>query len=143
MDTTTILAIDDSPEVLDTVSLILDEAGYHVVLAMEPDRALALCNEIKFDAVLCDLYLLEDLSIPNKASITTGMDVILRLRDKHPRVPIIAMSGNLAGTSLERLKKLGLSGTLSKPFTPSELLEVIEKAVRVPESSQGDSSKPH
>ena len=48
----TVLVVDDSIEVLETVSLLLESAGYSVVCTCEPARAIKLCHEIDFDAVL-------------------------------------------------------------------------------------------
>ncbi len=137
----TVLVIDDSQEVLDTVSMILDDEGYNVVLAMEPERAVALCNEIKFDAIVCDLFMFEDLSEPDSGSITTGLDVIWRLRDTHPNVPIIAMSGHVEARVLERIKKMGVAGALQKPFGREDLIQAVSNAISSSKSHQAVQQK--
>ena len=134
MDTKTILVIDDCRELLESVSMILDDAGYNVVLAMEPERAFALCSEIKFDAIICDLYMFENISEPESGSIATGLDVIWRLKEKFPTVPVIAMSGHVKAPLFERMQKMGVSGSLEKPFGRDQLLSVLEKVLKQSQS---------
>ena len=125
----TVLVLDDCAEVLDTVSMILDDAGFNVVLASEPDRGVSLCGEVGFDVVICDLCM-TDSENPQDASPAVGIDAIWTLRERFPKVPIVAMSGAVGSDVLARLQGLGLSGVLEKPFTAEYLLKVVRKAVQ-------------
>jgi CheY-like chemotaxis protein len=131
----TVLVIDDCQELLESVSMILDDAGYNVVAAIEPQRALSLCDEIKFDVILCDLCLASDPSEPYTASLSIGLDAIWKLRDKYPGVPLVAMSGLMDDGHLSSITKLGLAGALGKPFDSETLLTAIRRA-----SEKGKSS---
>ena len=54
-----------------------------------------------------------------------GLETIMELRKIQPGVKIIAISGT---AYLPLASKLGAAKTLSKPFTPSELIEAIEQS---------------
>ncbi len=123
----TILVIDDSAETLESLSLILEDAGYSVVCCREPVRAVQICREINFDLVLCDVYM---HSSSQDASPLGGIDVIWSLSEEFPSLPIIAMSGYLEEEQLQKMQKANLAGAISKPFGRKELLEIVEKALK-------------
>ena len=126
----TILVIDDCAEVLQAVSMILDDAGYSVISTSEPARAIALCKEVEFDAVLCDLFLQEELLFPNNPSLAAGIHTISELKLQHPALRVIAMSGYVEGKMLERITEMGLVGALRKPFGRDSLLSVVQTCLQ-------------
>lgn len=133
----TILVIDDSPLILEMVSLILEDANFSVVSTQEAKRALQLCGEIKFDAILCDLCIAESDEASSN-SVTGGLDIIWQILDKHPNIPIIAMSGKLERQDLGKMKRLGLCGAIQKPFTEDTLVREL-KSVTSPQSHKSGS----
>lgn len=124
----TILVIDDSQTTLDSLSLVLEDAGYNVVCCREPYRALQLCREIGFDAVICDVYMQAGAS-DKPSSGLAGIDIIWSLSEEFPRIPIIAMSGYLEEEQLSRIRKANVAAVLSKPFGRTELLAALETAL--------------
>ena len=124
----TVLVVDDCLDVLEVVALILDDAGFNVVCTAEPRRAMTLCEEVGFDVALCDLYI-DDADGKHTTSIG-GMDLIWRLRDRFPSMPVIAMSGVLREENLTNLKRNGIYGILSKPFDRQVLLQEVSSAIQ-------------
>jgi two-component system, NtrC family, response regulator HydG len=122
---TTVLVIDDSLDELTRLSDILDGAGYNVVLTVEPSRAVKLCTEINFDLVLCGLQLKESLD-KSEPSIMTGMDIILKLTDQHPNIPIIALTGGLDDAIGHTAKKIGAAAAMPKSLSPKSFLDEVE-----------------
>jgi CheY-like chemotaxis protein len=75
-----------------------------------------------------DLILL-DLNLPDM----TGDEVLRRLKadPEMQHIPVIMVSADAMGDRIEKLKKLGASGYLTKPYKLGEFLRVIEDALRV------------
>jgi DNA-binding NtrC family response regulator len=80
------------------------------------DGLQALANGI-FDIVLLDLKL-PDMD---------GMDILKRLHQQKPDVPVIVMTGYSTVSIAVEAMKSGAADYLSKPFTDEELIEVVEK----------------
>lgn len=124
----TVLIVDDNYDVLETLSHLLEDAGFQVIGTMEARRALQLCDSVDFDVVVTDLYMTDALD-EHGTQVTgmAGMDLIWYLHDKHPTLPVIAMTGLIEQANLQNLKRTGIAGVLSKPFSRDELLDEIFK----------------
>lgn len=122
----TVLVIDDSRDALESLSMLLEDAGYEVVCCAEPDRALQLCHEVHFDVILCDVYMQGGAHV---GSSLAGINVMWRLSEQFPSLPLIAMSGFLEEEQLQRIKKSNVAAVLSKPFGRKELLQAMSTAL--------------
>ncbi len=119
---TKILLIDDDPNVLDALSITLEEDGYSVAIAQDANLGLRLVEEHAFDLVITDIIM------PGKE----GLETILELKRNQPELNVVAMSGGgrLSSTPyLNMASALGVKSTLAKPFSASELLATVEKAI--------------
>lgn len=74
-----------------------------------------------FHAALIDMHLTGNLQRAE------GLEVIKTLRQHHPHLDIIAMSGNLDRDLMERGLKAGASRFLAKPLHPDELKLMLDK----------------
>jgi len=120
-----ILLIDDDNLLRGLLRINLEEAGYTVTEARDGKEGLALQAQSPADLVLTDLIM------PEKE----GVETIIELRKKHPKVKIIAMSGGGRGSAtdyLQTARKLGAARTLCKPFTDEELLAAIQEVLGAP-----------
>jgi len=116
-----ILVIDDDPEMRAMLEQTLQSAGHQVVLAADGRQGLAQIAITPADLVITDLYM------PNK----DGLETILELRQRFPKVVIIAMSGRaVAATMLSIARQLGAIEILLKPFVTNELLRAVDHALR-------------
>ena len=105
-----ILVVDDDPEFLQEVQTALAQASKeNVLMAGNAEEALGLIDSMgtTLSVILVDL----DLPVMN------GFDLISELRKKHPRLPVIAMSGVASEAVLEAAKLFGAADVLSKPIT--------------------------
>jgi len=119
-----ILLVDDEQSLLDALSRTLERAGYRVETALNGRLAMELLSAQATDLVITDLIM------PEKE----GIDLIMFLKSRQPNLPIIAISGggrNAPENYLSIAKALGAKDTLAKPFLNSELLKVVENALRV------------
>jgi CheY-like chemotaxis protein len=108
-----VLLVDDQAEVRSAVARLLARLGYGVQEAGSAQEAIRLARQTAFDAVLTDLHM------PGM----NGLELIVALQTARPRMPVVAMSGDIGvqAGSLEDARLLGAVMTLAKPFTRQEL----------------------
>ncbi len=115
-----VLVVEDDPTVRWVVERMLRHAGYAVRLAAEGGEALEAVGS--HGASLRAVYL--DLTLP----VVTGADVLARIRELHPALPVVVSSGldarAIHGPTLEAATVF-----LPKPFQPDELLAAMTRAL--------------
>jgi len=117
-----ILLVDDEETVLHLVRQVLESAHHDVITANSGTTALATVAGSRFDLVITDLVM------PDKA----GIETIIELRELHPDLPIIAMSGGGRGSAtdfLDLAATLGARKTLAKPFSVKALLDAVSEVL--------------
>ena len=115
-----VLCVDDDAQVRTLITRVLQGAGHECIAAADADEARALLAGEAFAAVLCDI------NLPG----SSGLDLLRELREHHPEVATVMVTGrddpSLAGHALD----LGAYGYLTKPFAPNELLIDLANALR-------------
>jgi DNA-binding NtrC family response regulator len=117
-----IMIVDDDASIRRTLHLLLSRAGYDVVQAADGSEAVRLWRQGGGDLVITDLHM------PEK----DGIETIIELLSHSPRVRIIAMSGGGQTKRLDLLGNMALLGsihTIEKPFTLSEMLKAVHRAL--------------
>ncbi|HSB10745.1 MAG TPA: sigma-54 dependent transcriptional regulator [Blastocatellia bacterium] len=114
-----ILVIDDEEQMLDSLRLNLQQAGYSVSTAKRGDEALALFDSGNFDLVLCDLQLPE----------MHGMDVLKSLKERDASTEVIIISAYGSIENAVEATKAGAFHFVEKPFEFDELQLLIERAL--------------
>ena len=116
----TILAVDDSPTMLQTISIALENAGHTVVTAKNGEDALEkLKSGNKFHAILTDI------NMPSMDGITLTAEI--RKLPSFRFTPIIILTTESGMQRKDEGKKAGATGWIVKPFKPEQLVEVIKK----------------
>jgi DNA-binding response OmpR family regulator len=124
-----ILVVDDDPDILDAVSMILESQGYQVVTARDGVEGLA-----NLKAENPDLLIL-DLMMPKM----DGFAVCKELQDprwsKYRHIPILILTSVREEASRRRYEletglELDVDDYLEKPFQPDTLLERVGKLVK-------------
>lgn len=118
----TILVIDDSEQILDDVTELLELENYHVITAQDGKQGLAQVNAHKPDLVLCDV------TMPNM----DGYQVLEALRENPETVmlPFIFLTARSSYSDMRSGMKLGADDYLLKPFTPDELLKTVASRLK-------------
>jgi two-component system cell cycle sensor histidine kinase/response regulator CckA len=117
----TILVIDDEPIIIDITNKILSSYGYTVFSAKSGQKGLELffARQNQIDLVILDQNM-PDFS---------GDQVFAKIREIQPDIRIILSSGH----SIEAIQKSSsfknLDGLVMKPYTPSDLLEKVQKVL--------------
>jgi CheY-like chemotaxis protein len=113
--TPVILCVDGDHVALQVRALILSTAGYRVLRATTGEDALRVFRLNSVDLVIIDLWQPKN----------TVMQVVDQMKQVHPKVPVILLSGVAELPSgFERADLL-----LTKCITPPEFLAVISGAV--------------
>jgi len=115
-----ILIIDDEPDMRSLLEQTLKSLGHEIELAADGKEGLMLYDAKPADVVITDLYM------PTKG----GLETIIELRRRSPRIPIIALSGTGAAEKMLAIaQKFGAFAIIHKPFSAEELERVVRKAM--------------
>ena len=104
----TILAVEDNPELLDLYHTIFGAAGHRILTAVDGAEALLWMRRQR-----CDLVLL-DMAMPGMGGLE-----FLRLVRRTPdwlEVPVIVVSGAISHDELAEMQRLGAAAHLQKPY---------------------------
>lgn len=114
---TKLLVADDSETVLLMLQRRLEMAGYDVETASDGQQVTdALERGAEPDLILLDAMM------PRKS----GLDALRELRADGHEMPVLMISAHLDAQEPERMKSLGASGCVPKPFEWEELIGRIE-----------------
>jgi nitrogen regulation protein NR(I) len=114
-----ILLVEDDPPIATALIRVLSDEGYEVTHAEDGTKGLAFANAEKCDLVITDF----------KMPGVTGMELVERLHDTQPRLPVIMMTAHGTTDTAIEATKLGAYDYLLKPFEMPDLLALVEKAV--------------
>lgn len=116
-----ILVVDDDQSVADSLSLILNEAGFAVTVAHSFNAATSILKDTFFDLVITDLRL----------SDASGIDLTTHIKRQTPETEVILMTafGSLDVT-IEAIKA-GAYYYLEKPYTRDRLMALVERALQL------------
>lgn len=123
-----ILVVDDNDELLAVIGDILADAGYEVTVATNPDDAWVECDTKRFDMVFCDLVMPTEFDGASEGagSAMVGVHAISEFKKRYPALPVVAISGQVAGEPLNGIRQFGASATIAKPFGRDELITTVE-----------------
>ena len=116
-----VLAVDDEPAVLETVTIMLERMGFEVMVARDGLEALE-CFRANADGI--GLVLL-DLTMPRM----DGQEAFLAIRGLKAHVPMILSSGYDWQQTMHSLQGPGAPTFLQKPYTLKVLRKTIETAL--------------
>jgi len=125
-----ILVVDDEAIIRDLLERILEELGYHVILAPDGERAIEI---FRSQAETIDCVLL-DMVLPGM----DGGEVLGVMRELKPDVRVILCTGYALKGTVDEMLREGVVGVLRKPFQIEELSSALRTALDSPVSA-----KPH
>ncbi len=118
-----ILIVDDEVDIRELISGILEDEGYETRLAFDSDSALATIEERRPSLIVLDIWL--------QGSRLDGLDLLNVIKDKHPDVPVVIISGHgNIETAVSAIQR-GAYDYLEKPFKADRLVFVVEKALEI------------
>jgi len=114
-----ILVVDDEEIVIRSCLRILGTGDYEVEAVQDGWEALRKIDENDYDVVILDIMMPK----------IDGMEVLQRVKETHPDVDVIMVTGHSQIETAVRSMKLGAFDYLPKPFDPDELELVVERAL--------------
>lgn len=114
-----ILIVDDEEIVIRSCRRILGDSTYVVDSAHDGQHALLKVDETEYDLIILDIMM------PG----IDGLEVLQHVKERHPDVDVIMMTGLSEIQTAVKAMKLGALDYLSKPFDPDELKHVVDRAL--------------
>lgn len=116
-----ILVVEDETDLRDFLQELLVDEGYTVQTAEDGLEALNAVKKSEPDLVILDL------GLPKMS----GESVVMDLRKKYPRLPIIILTGRDTTPDIIKGLSLGADDYITKPFVADELLARLKARLRV------------
>lgn len=116
-----ILIVDDSISIRQSVRFVLEENGYTVYEAGDGLEGLKRLEEQKVQLIITDVNMpnMDGLTFVKKIRQTEGIKFI----------PILVLTTESQGAVVDEGKKAGATGWIVKPFNNDKLLETIKKVL--------------
>src|SRR5258708_208926 len=114
-----ILVVDDERDIRESLRGILEEEGYHVLLAESGEAGLEQCKKKSSEVVLVDIWL----------KGMDGIDVLERIKQIENGPEVIMISGHGTIETAVKATKLGAFDFLEKPLSLEKTLILIKNAL--------------
>jgi two-component system phosphate regulon sensor histidine kinase PhoR len=118
LDTIKILVVDDERDIRDGTERILSKMGCEILKADRGEKGLEILENNSVALVLLDM----------KMPGMDGMEVLKRIRQTHPAILVVVITGfATVETAIESMKE-GAYDFIPKPFEPDQLRIVVNRA---------------
>jgi len=117
-----ILCVDDDPDILQTLKMVLEKNGYCVVAASSAEEGYRKYQEAAPDFVMVDLMM---------EQIDSGTSLVTKIKALGNKAPLFMLSS--VGDEISQttnVAKLGLDGVFQKPIDPKALLATLNARLR-------------
>lgn len=136
-----ILVVDDEVDIRDLIAGLLEDEGFETRTASHSDEALSLIEARRPSLVFLDIWL--------QGSRLDGLALLAVIKQKHPDLPVVMISGHGGVETAVAAIKRGAYDFIEKPFKVDRLILVAERAleastlkrqVKELQSQQGDTT---
>jgi len=110
-----ILIVDDNPNMSSLLTEMLEIYDYDSVRTSSGEEALNELNKNNFSLVITDM----------KMPKMTGMELLEKVKEKYPKMPVVLISGYSLLNSNEMDGGVKPDGFLSKPFLMSDIEKLL------------------
>jgi DNA-binding NtrC family response regulator len=115
----TVLIVDDENATRDLCRDIANESGLRTRTASTTEQALDILEQYPVDVILMDLRVPE----------IGGLELLKRVRQTHPRVPVIVLTQYGTIESAVEATRIGAADYVTKPFHIPELRTKLDRVV--------------
>jgi len=117
-----VLVVDDEPLVADTLSAILENAGFSILTAYDGRTALQLASHGVPD------LLISDVAMPRMS----GVELAVQLLEAIPECKVLLFSGHATSSDLVHAIDAGYDfHLLAKPLHPTEMLRHVSRSLNI------------
>lgn len=117
----TILVVDDDCDILESITMVLESAGYGVTAVKSGEECFYILRQVRPDLIILDIMM---------DTLTDGFHVCyeLKSRSEWSTIPVILISSieQYTGLSIDK-EFLQVDEFFEKPFQPAVLLETVRK----------------
>ncbi|MRR35194.1 sigma-54-dependent Fis family transcriptional regulator [bacterium] len=117
----TILVVDDEQNIRTALAGILEDEGYRPVFARDGLEALDIAKKENPDLVLLDIWM------PR----LDGLETLQALREFHPQLTVVMMSGHGTIETAVKSTKLGAYDFIEKPLSLEKVLVTVRNGLDV------------
>ena len=118
---TDILIVDDEADIREGVSGILSDEGHNTRTAKNSDEALAAIEARRPQLIFLDIWM--------QGSRLDGMQLLEIIKQQHPGLPVVMISGHGNIETAVQAIRLGAYDFIEKPFKADRLVLVAERAL--------------
>ncbi|NQZ83783.1 MAG: sigma-54-dependent Fis family transcriptional regulator [Colwellia sp.] len=122
---TTVLVIDDMPDVRLSANFLLSSHNYQVLEASSPLEALEIVKQHAIDLILLDMNYQTDTT-----SGQEGLDFLNMLNKENLNIPVVAMTGWSTVDVAVKAMQQGANDFIEKPWDNQRLLQVIKQQIQ-------------
>ncbi len=116
-----ILIVDDEADIREGVSGILSDEGHNTRTAKNSDEALAAIEARRPQLIFLDIWM--------QGSRLDGMQLLEIVKQQHPNLPVVMISGHGNIETAVQAIRLGAYDFIEKPFKADRLVLVAERAL--------------
>ena len=116
-----ILIVDDEADIRDIVSGILSDEGHGTRTAKNSDEALAAIEARRPQLIFLDIWI--------QGSKLDGLQLLQIIKEQHPSLPVVMISGHGNIETAVSAIKLGAYDFIEKPFKADRLVLVADRAL--------------
>lgn len=127
-----ILIIDDEADIRELIAGILDDEGYETRLARDSDTAIAAIEERRPSMIILDIWL--------QGSKLDGLDLLHVIKEQHPDLPVVIISGHGNIETAVTAIKRGAYEYIEKPFKVDRLILVVSRCLEAAKLRQENES---
>jgi two-component system chemotaxis response regulator CheY len=119
--TASILTVDDSASIRQTIKIALSSEGFAVTEAANGAEGLEKAGAGGFNLIITDLNM----------PVMDGLTMIRELRKQPAQagVPIVFLTTESDDGIKQQAKAAGATGWLTKPFDPDQLVRIVKKVL--------------
>ncbi len=116
-----ILVIDDERSILESLSGILSDEGFHPICAESAEAGLAILDAETIDLVLLDIWM------PGM----DGLEALRRIKQSRPQLPVVMISGHGTIETAVQATKSGAFDFIEKPLSYDKIVLAIKNGLHL------------
>ena len=124
-----VLVVDDDPQMQKMITLILQHAGYEVMVCPDGASAVERLSDDDVDLVIVDY------ALPRQ-----GPELLATVRERNEKLPIIVMMRGASVPMAVDLMRQGVSDVVTKPFLGDDLLRAVSRVAATTISSPSSAA---
>jgi FixJ family two-component response regulator len=114
-----IAVVDDDPDILESMELLLSGCGYETKLFASAEEVLCVVPTLEVACLIVDIQL----------GGISGLELVRALCAAGFTLPVIFITGSQDELLRRQAMELGCAAFLLKPFTAERLIETVRKAI--------------